>query len=261
MGRFFSIDSGFFRVMGKVADFIILDVITLVFCAPALIAYIFNFSLGLPLFILCCVLSIGIGPALAAMFYVALKEVTDQEGYLLRSYWKGFKDNFIHGVLAEIIFVVIALVLMFDMEVCYQWGTEQGSIVGKLLYFVLLGFLIMTATAIMYAFPLMAKFENTVIRTVKNSYMMAVKHLIQTLMMALITYGLLFYSLTYPFLLLFTLGIIAYADSYVFVRIFKIYIPKHAQQDDELESKEALDNPQEEQHIILTADDINNKNE
>ena len=52
MGKFFGLDSPFFKVMTKVADFIILNFLVLVFSIPV----------------------VTIGPALTAMYYVALKE-------------------------------------------------------------------------------------------------------------------------------------------------------------------------------------------
>ena len=52
MGKFFGLDSPFFKVMTKVADFIILNFLVLVFSIPV----------------------VTIGPALTAMYYVALRK-------------------------------------------------------------------------------------------------------------------------------------------------------------------------------------------
>ena len=72
MGKFFGLDSPFFKVMTKVADFIILNFLVLVFSIPV----------------------VTIGPALTAMYYVALKEARGEEGYIWRDFWKSFKANF-----------------------------------------------------------------------------------------------------------------------------------------------------------------------
>lgn len=211
MGKFFDMDGGFFRFMSKVADFIILDVLV--------------FLCSLPI--------ITIGPSLTAMHYVALKEVRDEEGYLWRSYWKAFKDNFLQAFLIELIIIAAGVILFVDIRITYAWTYNEGSLVARLLFFVLLGFAAVIATSTMYVFPMLAKFDNTVIKIIKNSVMMCVKHLPQTIIMAIITYGLAYATFTYPLFILFSIGIVGYANSYILARIFDLYIPKKKQQTDE----------------------------
>ena len=72
MGRFFNMDNKFFTFMGRIADLCILNIICLVCCIPIVTA----------------------GASITAMYYVTLKMVRNEEAYIVRSFFKSFKDNF-----------------------------------------------------------------------------------------------------------------------------------------------------------------------
>ena len=72
MGRFFNMDNKFFTVMGRIADLCILNIICLVCCIPIVTA----------------------GASITAMYYVTLKMVRNEEAYIVRSFFKSFKDVF-----------------------------------------------------------------------------------------------------------------------------------------------------------------------
>ena len=137
MNRFFGLDSPFFKVMTKVADFIILNFLVLVFSIPV----------------------ITIGPAFTAMYYVALKEVRGQEGYLWRDFWKSFKQNFKQGFIIELIVAAAFAVLYINIITCYKWSYE-GSTVGQILMFLNIGLGIICIASLIYLFPLLAQFTN-----------------------------------------------------------------------------------------------------
>lgn len=218
MNKFFGLDSPFFKVMTKVADFIILNVLVLVFSIPV----------------------ITIGPALTAMYYVALKEVRNEEGYLWKSFWKSFKQNFKQGVIIELIVAVIAAVLCINVITCYRW-TYEGSMVGQILMFLNIGLAILCLAALLYLFPLLAQFSNTVKGTLFNSLLMAMKHLPQTIVLLLATGGLVYTIICYPLFIFLFIGLIAYVQSYVMSRIFKQYMPKEEPLRDTYEVPEDVD--------------------
>ena len=72
MGHFFSMDNKFFTFMGRVADLCILNIICLICCIPIVTA----------------------GASITAMYYVTLKMVRNEEAYIVRSFFKSFKENF-----------------------------------------------------------------------------------------------------------------------------------------------------------------------
>ena len=73
------------RFLNKMADLLILNIITLLMCLPIITA----------------------GAALTAMHYVLLKIVRGEEGYILRSFFRSFKRDFIQGTARWLIFLAI----------------------------------------------------------------------------------------------------------------------------------------------------------
>ena len=84
MGNFFSMDSKFFTFMGKVADLMILNVLCIICCIPIVTA----------------------GPAITAMFYVTLKMVRNEESYIVKGFFKSFKENLKQGILINLIMLL-----------------------------------------------------------------------------------------------------------------------------------------------------------
>ena len=209
MGKFFSIEGRFFGGMTRVADFIILDILVMIFSIPI----------------------ITIGPALSAGYYVALKEVKNQEGYVVKSFIKAFKQNFLQGFIIELITFGAAGLLYFDLSITYKWAHAEQSLFANLLFFVLLGFLVIVFAIVIYIFPMLAKFDNKTITLIVNSLVMAMKHLPQTIIMVIITGYLGYLTFTYPPFIIFSIGISLYITAYIMTRIFNIYTKPKEKED------------------------------
>ena len=63
---FFSLDSKFSQIMGRVFDLMMLNIIFLIMCIPI----------------------VTIGANFTAMYYVTLKMIKNEETYIFRTYWK-----------------------------------------------------------------------------------------------------------------------------------------------------------------------------
>lgn len=107
----FGLDGKFFRGLTKAGDFLILGLITVIFCIPV----------------------ITIGASLTATFYAGMKLVKDEENYVFKDFWKSFKTNFVQGLLVELIMGVIGLLLFFDIRACAYWAFSSGSMAGTIL--------------------------------------------------------------------------------------------------------------------------------
>lgn len=209
----FNLDSPFFRFMSKVADVIVLGMIALVFCIPV----------------------ITIVPTITAVYYITLKTVRDEEGYLWRSFWKSFKLNFKQGVIIELIFAVIALILTVDIRYFYTTGVVQGNDVYRILFAVMLGIAFIAVITLLYVFPVLAKFDNSIKGILRNSMFMAVRHLPATIGIIVITLIAGFAVYMIPPLILFMIAIWAFVNSYIFVKIFDNYIKKDDRDPDDFQ--------------------------
>lgn len=202
MNTLFNLDNGFFRFMGKVCDMILLDILTLVLCLPV----------------------VTIGPALTALFYVTMKIVRDEEGYVFRGFFKSFKQNFVQGFLLELIVAAAALILYFDIRVVNNWMTENNSLLIRLLFFALIGFALICTVTVVYIFPVLAKFDNPTKKVLVNSVMMAVRHLPNSVLMVVVIVAAGVSVYIYPIMIFFVIGLAAFINSVILRRIFDNYI-------------------------------------
>lgn len=211
MGKWFSIDGSFYKLMTKVADFMILAFFTVVCSLPLL----------------------TVGPALTALFYVTLKLVKNEEGYVARSYFAAFKRNFLQGFLAELVVVATGVLMMVVMNVSYEWAMAEHSLLPRIIYFLQMGTTIVLSASLIYLFPLIARFDNTLSGTCKNAILMAVRHLPQTVIMLVVDALLILYTAQYPMLWFFDIALISFANSYVLARVFRLYMPKAPSEDED----------------------------
>lgn len=157
MGRFFDLDSPLMSTLSKLADLIILNILVVI-CS-------------LPLF--------TIGASLTAMHYVVLKMVRNEEGYIIKSFFKSFKQNFKQATIIWLILLVVIgvligdfLILRFSAVALPQW-----------LHVVILAIAVILLFATVHLFPVLSRFENTVLNTYRNSFFMGILALPRTVLM------------------------------------------------------------------------------
>jgi uncharacterized membrane protein YesL len=125
------------------------------------------------IFIISCVPVITVGPALTALYCVSMKISDGSEGYVVKSYFRAFKDNFKQGMLVGIVLEIICFVLGYDAVMLY-YSQEFYAAAG---FFITVVMLVIIALVIQFVFPLLARYQNTIGNTVKNSALLAVSKL------------------------------------------------------------------------------------
>ena len=105
MDRLFNMDNKFFTVMGRVADLIMLNVV----------------------FLICCLPIVTIGASLTALHYVTLKMARNEESYIIRSFFKSFKQNFKQATVINLIMLAVAAILYMDLRKIPCAGPECRS--------------------------------------------------------------------------------------------------------------------------------------
>jgi uncharacterized membrane protein YesL len=204
--RIFDLQNPFWNFIGKLVDAVWLNLIFVVF--------------SLPIF--------TIGASTTAMFSVTLKMARDREGYVFRGFWKAFKENFKQATLIWLGILVAGIILATDIQYFYS----QDSLFARLALFLMIGIVVLLFTMMIYIFPLLAQFDNSIKQTVKNSLLIAIRHLPWTVLFILI-YALLALGiwLMFEFMVLFIFGIAAFLLSYIYSKIFIRYIPEELRND------------------------------
>ncbi len=145
--NFLKLDSPFMKVMGTVADLMILNILTLLLCIPVITA----------------------GAAFTAMHYVLLKMARNEEGYIVRSYFKSFKENFLQASGLWLLMLLVAVILIVDWRILIVQGGEDAAVFRILI--------IAAATVIylvaIYVFPVLSRYRNTIPGTLKTAFTMS----------------------------------------------------------------------------------------
>lgn len=195
--KFFSVDSPLYRFLSRVLDILKLN---------------FLWILGsLPVF--------TIGASTTAAMSVALKLADDEEGYIAKSHFEAYKANFKQGVPMGLIFLVAWYAVYLDFQL---FGAVKNNPVILLIIGMVSVFLVIIA--MIYSFPLLARYENTVVRTIQNSMDISRKYFGKTLILVILVAAevLIFqYNSTMIFLgILFGPGFIIYTVAAVSKRVF-----------------------------------------
>lgn len=207
MGSIFQTDGPVFRVLSRFADLMILNL----------------------LWIVCSLPVITIGASTTALYSVLLKVAKDEESYLIKSYFKAFIENFRQGTVIYLIFLVISLIMAADLYIVTNMS-EIGSGLSMMKIPAIAGLVLVFLIA-QFAFPILARFENTVKNTIKNAFLMELGNLPWFLLITVINCLIPFVCIIYPegmvkafiALVFFGFSIPAYLNSCVFRKIFEKY--------------------------------------
>lgn len=155
--KFLNIESPFMQAMGKVADLMWLNILTLLLSIPVFTA----------------------GASLTALHYMALKIVRNEECYVTREYFRSFRQNFKQSTLIWLLMLVIICLLAGDYYVFRHSEVEFGSVMQMVILFLT----VVVAFTLVFVFPVQAKFENTILRTIKNAFFISVAQFPKTILM------------------------------------------------------------------------------
>lgn len=159
MAGFFSTDSKLYKFMCRLTDLVKL-----------------NF-----MWIICSLPIVTIGASTIAASAISLKIAEGQEGYVARDFLKAFKGNLKQGIPMTFISLVSIWAVWLDFQI-FRAVTENSTvflIIGILTVYIL-GF------AQLYVYPLLARYENTVLNSLKNSFKISMKYFLRSLLLVII---------------------------------------------------------------------------
>ena len=151
MDKLFSLNSKPMLFLTFIADLILINLLWLVSCIP-----IFT-----------------IGVATAAVYECILKRRRDGILNVFRDFFASFRENFKKATILFLIIIAAILFLIADIFILSQLHL-LNSIIGSIYLLVLI---IIIVPALGYIYPLQAQFENSVLQTLKNAWIIAIMHL------------------------------------------------------------------------------------
>lgn len=198
MSSIFNPDNVFFRIVTKVCHVFFLSLIWLICSLPI----------------------VTIGASAAAINTVMLRMVRDEEGYLIRSFFKAFKANFKQSTIIWLMAVAAFIILAADLYFFARMGNWLGTICAGLFFAVIF----VMGLALMLIFHYQVWFENPTKVTVINTFRTALGYLPYSVAL-LILFVAMFYGIyvSVPLMIFFTFfgaGIFSYISAYLWRRVF-----------------------------------------
>jgi len=218
MSRLFSLDSPVMNFLSNLADMILLNIV----------------------YLICCIPIITIGAATTALYTVTLKMVRKEYPAILKSFFTAFRKNLKTSTLCWIPMIVAAIILFLDYRLLGALPGTLQSVIRIALSIIALLYLMI----LLYLFPYIARFDNNVKNTFKNTLLISIMNLPLTLLMLVANITLIIVSLlTFQTMIialsaaiLITFSVLAYLQSILFTRIFKKYEPEETESTEDPQS-------------------------
>ena len=206
MGGIFRQDSKFTMALNRIVDVVVLNVIFLLTCIPI----------------------ITIGASLTAMYGVTLKWAKHEEPYVVRTFFRIWKENFVQSTICWVIEIFVFLILAMDVRICtFMTGGTQT------LLLVVTGILgLLWLISVTFVFPIIAKFELPIKNILINSICMPLSNLMAAItvlainvlpLLIAISSSVIFYLWVY-LLIMGWFATVAYGESFFINRIFGMFI-------------------------------------
>lgn len=141
------------------------------------------------LWFVCCIPVVTAGASTTALFYVTLKISKNEEGSITKAFFHSFRENLKQGTLIWLILLALGIILGMDGYVLYHMRFE--NVFWTLCTAVFCVAAAAYAIVLMYIFPLLARFDNTVGAMFKNALFIGVRFLFCTALMAVIYFVML----------------------------------------------------------------------
>ena len=113
-------DNPIMNAIGRIADFIILNV----------------------LWVICSIPIITIGASTTALYTVMLKIVKNEEGYIARDFFKAFRENFKQSTAIWLVFLLLGIILIVDYSALVLMPERVAGILRVL--FLIMGVLLIS---------------------------------------------------------------------------------------------------------------------
>lgn len=198
MGKWFGLDSKFYKYGTLLADLIILTI----------------------LWLICSIPVITIGASTTALYYVTTRQLSNREGYVSRDFFRSFKQNFLEATAMTLILGVIAVVLFININLFVPDSTIN-TIIYLIQYVLLYELLIFS----IYVFPVLSRFDLKLGALIKTSIFMANRHLLTTFTCAILFVAIVMIVLKCGILIILCAGAYAILTSLMFMKLFRKYVP------------------------------------
>lgn len=187
-----------------------------------------NFFVLNLVFLVTCLPVLTIGSALSSLYYVMSKETKGEYGYLVRTYIREFKRNLKEGTITFLLLFAAGSLLIFNL----LFWPIRGTVLSSGITGLLIAISVIWLSIFHYTFPLIGRFINTPINSIRNAWKLALRNFKWTFVLLLIDICSISFCLFLPLntvlMSFLSLGfvLIAYCKSFIFNKVFSPYEEK-----------------------------------
>ncbi len=211
MGTLFNLDNPVWVFMGKVADLIVLNLLV----------------------IICSIPVVTIGASWTAMYFVTIRMVRKEESYIIRDFFRSFKENFKQATIIWMLVLVVGAVLIGDLLICRMLPDQ----IPKIVMWIVIAFTYFIVGTVIYVFPVLSRFHNTTKNTIKNAFLLSIVNIPYTLLFVVIMVAPIVCALyvieAAPLIIALGISLPAYIASMVFAHIFRKLEPSEKEEETE----------------------------
>lgn len=133
------------------------------------------------LWLLCSLPVVTLGCSTIAAYSVTLRMAEDSEGHIVSDFFKAFKANWKQGIPMSFITIICIMAVSLDFQI-YN-ALEENS-----LPFLIIGVFAayIFTMSLLYVYPLLARYENTIFKSLKNSYRLSMRYFGRTILLIFI---------------------------------------------------------------------------
>lgn len=157
--KFFSVDGPIYKFMSSFMQVFLLNLCFLVTSIPV----------------------VTIGASIVSMYDVMMRMVDNEEGYVVKQYFKAFKNNWKQGIPLGILNLIAVYAVYLDFALFHAledppiWVLIAGML--SAFYFLMI---------FLYAYPQVARYQNKLWIIMRNSFRIAIKYFGWTVLMVVV---------------------------------------------------------------------------
>ncbi len=198
--KIFGIDSSFTNIMGKFADIILVSILWIV-CSLPLVTLVTSTS---------------------ALYYAIVKGIRKERGTPTKEFLRFFRENWKGGLGLGIVYILLTVLVMANFRAVFQM--DRGTLIYEIYHVEALWVVLMFAFLSVFLFPVFSRFEYRTWECIKTSMFIAIRHTISSLLMAVVSIGVLFITARYLILILFLPAFMFLLFSFRIEKIFRKYM-------------------------------------
>lgn len=205
----FNPENAVFCVINKILDLMVLSLVWAVCCIPVVTA----------------------GAASAALYYAVVKSVRRQRSYPVREFWKSFRANLKKGVLMQVIWMALAVMMLISDVPLFAALLGGKGIQDRVLLALLAVKAVFLAGMPCWLYPLLSRFEQRPLRLGEAALYLLLRYFPVTLLAVVLLLGAGLLLAWEPLLVVLVPGITALLLSF-FLEPFlrKLVRPEEAQE-------------------------------